>query len=92
MKKSLTLTKRGETGKLHEETVESGLIVTAGSDPGSTFVLSGTDVAPEQFIIFDEESETVLMNRAEGTSLNGGNLRPGARIALDLGDRIETGD
>lgn len=92
MYKSLTLTKRGESGKLHEETVEAGLIVTAGSDPGSTIVLAGSDIAPEQFIVFDEESETVLMNRAAGTSVNGRDLKPGARVALKVGDKIETGD
>lgn len=92
MIKSLTLTKRGKRGKLHEETVKPGLIVTAGSDPGATIVIAGAGIAPEQFIIFDEEDETVLMNRAEGTSVNGRDLKAGARVALDAGDKIETGE
>ncbi len=92
MQKQLTLYKKGSSEDIAREILEDEAIVTAGTDPGATILLDGEDVSPEQFVIVNEGGDIVLMNSAEGTSLNEQALKPGSRISLSFGDVVGTGD
>lgn len=66
-------------------------MLSVGSDPGSAIELSGGGVSPEQFVVIEENGEIVLINRADGTKLNGTGIKPGARRSLKPGDEISVG-
>jgi len=66
-------------------------IVTIGSDAASSLALPDARVAPEQAIIINEGGRLLLINRADGTRLNGEPLAREARRALAEGDAIEFG-
>ncbi|MEZ5307618.1 MAG: FHA domain-containing protein [Pyrinomonadaceae bacterium] len=92
MVEKLTIKKRGNSAVLFEEEVAGGAIVTVGSDPGSTILLSEDGIAPEQFVLLQEGSNVILMNRADGTALNGELLSPGGRASVTSGDLISVAD
>ncbi|MDQ3806355.1 MAG: FHA domain-containing protein, partial [Acidobacteriota bacterium] len=66
-------------------------IVTIGSDPASSLALPDPRVAPEQAIILSEGGRLLLINRAEGTRLNGEPLAREARRTLSEGDALQIG-
>ena len=78
-------------GAAEEERALGGGITTIGSDPSATLRLSDPRVAPEQAIILDEGGQLLLINRAEGTLLNGESLAREARRTLSPGDRLAAG-
>lgn len=65
-------------------------LFTIGSDEINTLVLTGS--APEQAVIIREGENLTLINSAEGTSLNGKNLRREAIASLAFGDEIRIGN
>lgn len=71
------------------EYVFDGSLFTIGSDAAGTIVLS--ESAPEQAVVIQEEEHLTLINRAEGTLLNGRNLRREAMEPLAFGDEITVG-
>jgi pSer/pThr/pTyr-binding forkhead associated (FHA) protein len=64
-------------------------LFTIGSDAANHLILE--ESAVEQAVIVREEEFLTLINRAEGTSLNGKKLPREAFQPLDDGDRIEIG-
>lgn len=63
-------------------------IISIGSDPAATIQLNGSGVAAEQVVILHEDSTLLLINRAEGTRLNGEPLNREARHPLVPGDTL----
>lgn len=92
MKKFLTVKKQGETGVLFKQDVLDESIVTVGNNPSATLELADGKVAPEQFVIISEKEQMILMNRANGTVINGESLALGTQVELSEGDKIEIGD
>lgn len=72
------------------EYVYDGSLFTIGSDAGGTIVL--TKSAPEQAVVIQEGEHLTLINGAEGTNLNGRDLRREAIEPLAVGDEIKIGD
>jgi hypothetical protein len=64
-------------------------LFTIGSDAANHLVLA--EGAAEQAVVVREEQFLTLINRAEGTALNGKELRREAFLPLGHGDRIEIG-
>ena len=82
MKRKLALEKHGKAGVLLEESVSLDAVLTVGTNPGATIQVSGSDLSPEQFVLLAEGEEIVLLNSANGTSLNTRELYPGSRAVL----------
>lgn len=91
MEKTLKVKKQGTQKVLFEQNVLDESIITVGNNPSATLELKDTNVAPEQFVIINENNQLLLMNRAEGTAVNGENLELGSRVELNSGDKIEIG-
>ncbi len=70
----------------------SETFVTVGKDLAATLVLSDDQIAPEQFAVMREGEHTLLLNRADGTWLNGEALPLGAQRELQKGDEIKVGE
>jgi pSer/pThr/pTyr-binding forkhead associated (FHA) protein len=64
-------------------------LFTIGSDASNNLVVAET--ASEQAVVVREDEFLTLINRAEGTALNGKPLRREAFQPLEHGDRIEIG-
>ena len=71
MNKLLTVKKQGEDEVLFKKNILDESIITVGNNPNATLELESPTVAPEQFIIIAENDQLVLMNRADGTFVNG---------------------
>lgn len=69
-----------------------GPIVIIGSDQTATLQLDAIGIAPEQAVIISEANQLLLINRAEGTSLNGEPLARETRRALIPGDQLQIGE
>lgn len=67
-----------------------GAMFTIGSDSGNNLVLR--DAAFEQAVIVREDEQIKLINRADGTKLNGEILRREAIQPVFAGDRVEIGE
>jgi predicted component of type VI protein secretion system len=78
----------GENPAIAEYVFDENLF-TIGSDAANHLVLAET--AAEQAVVVREEEFLTLINRAEGTNLNGKPLRREAFLPLGDGDRIEIG-
>lgn len=75
------------------ERVYAEPIITIGSDPAATLCLAPeAGVSPEHAILINEDGQMLLINRADGTSLNGESLMREARRPLAHGDCLEAGD
>ena len=82
----------GGAGARPAEQTFDGPIITIGNDPAAGLHLEDPAVAPEQAIIIGGEDEPpLLINRAEGTLLNGEPLAREARRPLSDGDAITVG-
>ncbi|HYN85851.1 MAG TPA: FHA domain-containing protein [Pyrinomonadaceae bacterium] len=81
----------GRHGEPARERVFDGEIVTIGGDASATLHLPARGVAPEQAIILNEDGRLLLINRAEGTELNGEPLPREARRPLSGGDTLRIG-
>jgi hypothetical protein len=68
-------------------------IITIGNDPSATLHLDDRAIAPEQAAIIasGDDEPPLLINRADGTLLNGESLAREARRPLSDGDRISVG-
>ena len=84
----LIISRRG--GAVEERAFNDG-IVTVGSDPAATVCLSDSSVAPEHAIVINDDGQLLLINRADGTRLNGEPLPREARRTLSGGDALEVG-
>ncbi|MET0753983.1 MAG: FHA domain-containing protein [Pyrinomonadaceae bacterium] len=78
----------GENPAIAEYVFDENLF-TIGSDAANHLVLA--ESAAEQAVVVREDEFLTLINRAEGTALNGKPLRREAFQPLDDGDRIEIG-
>jgi hypothetical protein len=78
----------GENSAVAEYVFDENLF-TIGSDAANTLVLA--ESAAEQAVVVREDEFLTLINRAEGTALNGKPLRREAFQPLGDGDRIEIG-
>jgi predicted component of type VI protein secretion system len=74
-----------------DEKTFSGPIVTIGSDSSASLSLNAPGIAPEQAIIINEDGHVLLINRADGTILNGEALPREARRPLAQNDRLSIG-
>lgn len=92
MTKILTVKKQGEKKVLFEQDVLDESIISVGNNPSATFELKDAGIAPEQFVIITENDQMLLMNRADGTIINGEPLDLGSKIELHEGDKIEIGN
>jgi len=92
MQKTIRVKKQGGNNTLFEQKVSSESIITVGNNPSATLELHDASVAPEQFVIISEENDVILMNRADGTIVNGKTLDLGSKIELNTGDEIEVGN
>lgn len=72
------------------EHVFDGSLFTIGSDATNTVVVAGS--APEQAVVIQEGELLTLHNSAEGTVLNGRDLRREAIEPLAFGDEIKIGN
>lgn len=75
---------------LYENTLDEP-IITIGSDPAATVHLNNSAVAAEQVIIISEGGQPLLINRADGTVLNGARMLREARHPLAHGDQLRIG-
>ena len=91
MNKLLTVKKQGEDEVLFKKNILNESIITVGNNPNATLELESPTVAPEQFIIIAENEQLILMNRADGTFVNGKILDLGGKVELINGDRIDLG-
>jgi hypothetical protein len=73
------------------ERILDGPIITIGRDASATLQLDDPAVAPEQAVIINEDGLLLLINRADGTSLNEEALARGGRRPLAHGDRLTVG-
>lgn len=69
-----------------------GVLISVGSDPAATLSLRGAEIAPEQAVIINEDGQLLLINRADGTTLNDESLPREARRPLTHGDRLGVGN
>lgn len=69
-----------------------GALISVGSDPVATLSLRGANIAPEQAVIINEDGQLLLINRADGTTLNDELLPREARRPLAHGDRLGVGN
>lgn len=74
-----------------DEKTFTGPIVTIGSDSSASLSLNAPGIAPEQAIIINEDGHVLLINRADGTILNGEALPREARRPLAQNDRLSLG-
>jgi pSer/pThr/pTyr-binding forkhead associated (FHA) protein len=65
--------------------------ITIGNDPTSTIRLNGSVVSAEQVVIIDDAAGATLVNREEGTALNGEMLAANTRRPLRSGDVLSIG-
>ncbi|HEV2801910.1 MAG TPA: FHA domain-containing protein [Pyrinomonadaceae bacterium] len=70
----------------------AGALISLGSDAAATVSLRGANVAPEQAVIVQEDGQLLLINRADGTTLNDELLPREARRPLAHGDYLGVGD
>ncbi len=91
MEKTLQVKKQGTKKVLFKQSVVDESIVTVGNNPSATLELKDARIAPEQFVIINENNQLLLMNRADGTTVNDKNLELGSRVELNNGDKIEIG-
>jgi predicted component of type VI protein secretion system len=69
-----------------------GALISVGSDAAATLSLRGANIAPEQAVIINEDGQLLLINRADGTTLNDEPLPREARRPLAHGDRLGVGN
>jgi predicted component of type VI protein secretion system len=69
-----------------------GALISLGSDTAATIFLRGANIAPEQAVIINEDGQLLLINRADGTTLNDEALPREARRPLAHGDRLGIGN
>lgn len=89
LKQSLPKTPAASSPTLGEYVFDGGMF-TVGSDEANSLVLS--QIAPEQAVIVHEGDHLTLINSADGTRLNGQNLRREAIQPLANGDEILIGN
>lgn len=75
-----------------DELLLADVLISIGSDPAATLSLRGAGIAPEQSVIINEDGRLLLINRADGTTLNDQPLPREARRPLAHGDRLGVGD
>jgi pSer/pThr/pTyr-binding forkhead associated (FHA) protein len=80
-----------DAAPLDELLLADGLI-SIGSDAAATLSLRGAEIAPEQAVIINEDGRLLLINRADGTTLNDQLMAREARRPLAHGDRLGIGD
>ena len=73
------------------ERILVGPIITIGRDAASSLQLEDAAIAPEQAVIINEDGLLLLINRADGTDLNGEALARESRRPLADGDRLRLG-
>lgn len=76
---------------LAEQTFD-GPMATIGSDQAATIQLRGHGIAPEQAVIVNEDGQLLLINQADGTTLNQETLAREAIRPLTHGDRLRVGE
>ncbi|MCS7080560.1 MAG: FHA domain-containing protein [Chloracidobacterium sp.] len=67
-------------------------IISIGSSPQATLRLTGSGIAAEHVVLFEENGHVAMANHGDGTRLNGLPVRIGDRRAITFGDRIHIGD
>lgn len=91
MAKKIVVKKEGNLiPELICEVPENGL-VSVGSDSSATIELKDGGIALEQLVIVCEDSEMTLMNRRDGTVVNGDNMSAGSFHLLQPKDEIKIG-
>jgi hypothetical protein len=79
-----------DSPKFFERTLAEDRI-TIGNDPDATIRLNGSVVSAEQVVIIDGATGATLVNREEGTALNGEILAANVRRPLKSGDVLSIG-
>lgn len=82
---------RSKSAPSSAEYAFDGGIFTLGSDATNNLVLDESAAAPEQAVVVREGDRLTLINSADGTALNGQNLRREAIHPLADGDEIRIG-
>lgn len=85
----LSLNTENTRGFVQEYLYEDGLFSVGSSDSNNIVV---NNIASEQIIISKENDQLVLINRGDGTLLNGKELSEEAIEAIKDGDKIQIGD
>jgi len=67
-------------------------MATIGSDQAATLQLRGQGIAPEQAVIVNEDGQLLLINQADGTTLNQETLAREAIRPLTHGDLLRVGE
>jgi predicted component of type VI protein secretion system len=75
-----------------DELILADVLISIGSDPAATLSLRGASIAPEQAVIINEDGQLLLINRADGTTLNDQPMPREARRPLTHGNRLGIGD
>lgn len=75
-----------------DELLLADALISIGSDAAATLFLRGAEIAPEQAVIINEDGRLLLINRADGTTLNDQPMPREARRPLGHGDRLGIGD
>lgn len=83
------LKQNGSNGENAAEHKFDGAMFTLGSDATNNLILNGA--AAEQAVVVREGEQLTLINGADGTNLNGENLRREAIHPLGAGDEIRIG-
>lgn len=94
MTPKLLITRKGDAPDAAplDELLLADILISIGSDAAATLSLRGASVAPEQAVIINEDGVLLLINRADGTTLNDQPMQREARRPLTHGDRLGVGD
>ncbi|HEY0097484.1 MAG TPA: FHA domain-containing protein [Pyrinomonadaceae bacterium] len=94
MTPKLLIKRRGDAPSAapQSELALDGALISVGTDPAATLSLRGANIAPEQAVIINEDGQLLLINRADGTTLNDEPLPREARRPLTHGDRLGVGN
>ncbi|HEV7904863.1 MAG TPA: FHA domain-containing protein [Pyrinomonadaceae bacterium] len=94
MTPKLLITRKGDAPAAAplDELPLADILISIGSDAAATLSLRGAGIAPEQAVIINEDGVLLLINRADGTTLNDQPMPREARRPLTHGDRLGVGD
>ena len=88
----IVVNNENQSASISSETlILEDVLITIGSAGTANVRLSGSEVAPEQAVIVNENGQSLFVNQVKGTILNGAELDKGFPHELKTGDQIRIG-
>lgn len=87
----VSVKKLGDNNSTSDVRLLNDALISIGTSPQATIVLKGEKIAPEQCVVYNENGAPLFINQANGTILNGTEIRQGVQQPLSNGDTLQIG-